>query len=89
MRAVALFALIVALVTGCGGDESSGTVVPYLVGLQEPLATQVVEEAGLQPTVTYGPGRDIREGFVYSQNPREGSIVEDGETVTLRVATGS
>ena len=47
VRAVALLALVVALLTGCGGDDSSSVVVPYVVGLSEPNAIQATEEAGL------------------------------------------
>ena len=57
VRAVALLALVVALLTGCGGDDSS-VVVPYVVGLSEPNAIQVTEEAGLTPLVERGPTTD-------------------------------
>jgi beta-lactam-binding protein with PASTA domain len=85
VRAVALLSVIVALLTGCGGSAS--VVVPYTVGLKESLATQVAEEAGLQPKIEYGSGGG-EKGFVYFQSPREGSKVEDGDTLTMRVSTG-
>lgn len=87
VRAVALLALVVALLTGCGGDDSS-VVVPYVVGLSEPNAIQVTEEAGLTPLVERGPTTDADKGFVYSQFPREGSVADEGQILTIRVSEG-
>jgi len=86
--AVALLALIVALSTGCG-SESSSVVVPYVVGLQESLATQTADGAGLKPEIQYGANTDVPKGFVYSQSMREGSMAEEGETLAIWVSTGS
>jgi beta-lactam-binding protein with PASTA domain len=62
-----------------------------LVGLKESVATQAARQAGLRPDVTYGrpDDRNVPEGVVYSQSIREGSIAEDGDTVTLWVSTRS
>jgi beta-lactam-binding protein with PASTA domain len=59
-----------------------------VVGLKGPLATQVTEQAGLKSEVTYGPDRDMREGFVYSQSIREGTTTDEGDTLQIWVSTG-
>jgi beta-lactam-binding protein with PASTA domain len=88
VRVVALVAVLVALMPACGGTESPAVVVPLVVGLREPLATQVAEQAGLKPTVTYRPDGDTRKGFVFWQSIREGSTAHEGDTLTIRVSTG-
>ena len=88
VRAVALLALVVALLTGCGGDDSSSVVVPYVVGLSEPNAIQITEAAGMTPLVERGPTTEADKGFVYSQFPREGSVADEGQILTIRVSLG-
>jgi len=88
VRAVAFLAVFLALVAACGGTESSTVVVPLVVGLREPLATQVTEQAGLKPAITYGPDSDTPQGFVYWQSIREGSTAHEGDMLTIRVSTG-
>jgi len=88
VRAVALLVLIVALLSGCGGSDSSSVAVPVLVGLRESRATQFAEQIGLKPEVMHGRDEDMRTGFVYSQSVREGSMVDEGDTIKLWVSTG-
>jgi beta-lactam-binding protein with PASTA domain len=59
-----------------------------VVGLRESVATRITEEIGLKPEITYGPDKEIREGFVYSQSVREGERVNDGDTLKIGVSTG-
>ena len=82
-----VLAVVLVLMSGCGGDDSS-VVVPYVVGLREPLATQVVERAGLVPEIRRAPDADIRRGFVYFQSPREGSTADENDMLRISVSTG-
>ena len=87
MRVAALLAFVLIGLAGCGGSDSS-TVAPYVVGLREPLAIQVIGEANLVAHVTRQPDSEIDAGLVYFQSPREGSEVEEGDVLRISVSTG-
>lgn len=87
MRIAAPLALVVICLAGCGGSDSS-TTAPYVVGLREPLAIRVIEEAKLVPQVTRKSDSGVDAGLVYFQSPREGVEAEEGDVVRISVSTG-
>jgi serine/threonine-protein kinase len=69
--------------------QGSETVaVPYVVGIQEALAVQDIEEAGLVPQVRRVSNSDVEEGFVFGQNPTEGTRVDQETVVRIDVSSG-
>jgi serine/threonine-protein kinase len=69
--------------------QGSETVaVPYVVGIQEALAVQDIEDAGLVPQVRRVSNSDVEEGFVFGQNPTEGTRVDQETVVRIDVSSG-
>jgi serine/threonine-protein kinase len=93
---VALGALLALLLGGIVfydtiQDQFSSTeqvVVPYVVGLQEPLARNAITDKGLIPRVRRVSNSDVEEGLVFAQRPREGSRVDEESVVTIDVSSG-
>jgi serine/threonine-protein kinase len=69
-------------------DESAPVSVPYVVGLREAKAVDLIVTKGLQPRVRRVPNSDVEEGFVFAQNPVEGTRVDKDTTVVLDVSSG-
>jgi serine/threonine-protein kinase len=67
---------------------SEEVAVPYVVGIQAPLAVQDIEEAGLVPNVRRVSNSDVEEGVVFAQSPTEGTRVEKGDVVRIDVSSG-
>jgi len=80
---------------GGGGDESSPTPsaspsvttvsVPNVVGETRGNAQQSLEAAGFLVQVTKTEGDEANVGLVISQDPKESTELEKGETVTIEV----
>jgi serine/threonine-protein kinase len=69
--------------------QGSETVaVPYVVGIQQALAEQDIEEAGLIPQVRRVSNSDVEEGVVFAQNPTEGTRVDKDTVVRIDVSSG-
>ena len=67
----------------------AGTVgVPYLVDLRETQAVGQVLDAGLEPNVIREATADVEAGFVFKQDPTNGSKASTGDTVDIYVSTG-
>jgi eukaryotic-like serine/threonine-protein kinase len=62
--------------------------VPYVVGIQAPLAVQDIEEEGLVAQVRRVSNSDVEEGFVISQDPIEGTRLDPGDVVRIDVSSG-
>jgi serine/threonine-protein kinase len=62
--------------------------VPLVEGLREEQAIQKIEEAGLEAAVERQPSSVDEEGFVLEQNPKEGTSIQPGDTVTITVGSG-
>jgi beta-lactam-binding protein with PASTA domain/tRNA A-37 threonylcarbamoyl transferase component Bud32 len=69
-------------------EESAPVGVPLVEGLEQDLAIQRIEEAGLEAEVEEQPSIDVDRGIVIEQSPREGTQVSKGSTVTITVSTG-
>jgi eukaryotic-like serine/threonine-protein kinase len=69
-------------------EERAPVGVPLVVDLREEQAIQIIEDAGLKAEVEEQPSTEVEEGFVIEQNPKEGTSVSPGSTVTITVSTG-
>ena len=69
-------------------QESAPVGVPLVEGLEEELAVQQIEDAGLEAEVVEEPSPEEQLGIVIEQSPREGTQVSKGSTVTITVGTG-
>jgi serine/threonine-protein kinase len=69
-------------------QESAPVGVPLVEGLEEELAVQQIEDAGLEAEVVEQPSPEDQRGIVIEQSPREGTQVSRGSTVTITVGTG-
>ncbi len=62
--------------------------VPYVVGLQQAQAVNLVLNKNLTPRVRRKPNSDVEEGFVFAQTPTEGTRVDKDTTVVIDVSSG-
>jgi serine/threonine protein kinase/beta-lactam-binding protein with PASTA domain len=69
-------------------EESAPVGVPLVEGLEQELAIERIEAAGLEAEVEEQPSLEDEEGIVIEQSPREGTQVSKGSTVTITVSTG-
>jgi serine/threonine-protein kinase len=69
-------------------DESATVAVPYVVGLQETQAVNLITEKGLVPRVRRVASSDVEEGFVFAQNPTEGTRVDKETVILVDVSSG-
>jgi serine/threonine-protein kinase len=66
-----------------------GTVrVPKVSGLTVPEARKVLRDKGFEVAVDKRPSESVPAGRVIGTEPRQGTSLEDGETVTLLASTG-
>lgn len=68
---------------------SGTTTVPDLVGLDEQVALVNLRQAKLEMTVSQRPFDRSPAGTVLAQEPEAGSVLKEGETVTLVVSAGT
>jgi beta-lactam-binding protein with PASTA domain/predicted Ser/Thr protein kinase len=69
-------------------DASATVAVPYVVGLQETQAVNLITDKGLVPRVRRVPSTDVEEGFVSAQNPTEGTRVDKETVILIDVSSG-
>jgi serine/threonine-protein kinase len=69
-------------------QEDKPVRVPYVVGLQQAQAVNIITEEGLVPQVRRVANSDVAEGVVFNQNPSEGVGVEKESRVLLDVSSG-
>jgi len=69
-------------------QDAQPVAVPPVVGLTEELATEQLERLGFEVAVEKGASTEQPEGSVYDQDPKDGTRLAKGETVTIFVSTG-
>ena len=62
--------------------------VPYVIGLREQAAVDLLEQAGLQADVQHVANADVEKGRVFDQNPKQGTRIQKDDAVTILVSTG-
>ena len=62
--------------------------VPYVVGLQQAQAVNLITEKDLVPRVRRVSNSDVEEGFVFAQNPTEGTRVDKETVILIDVSSG-
>jgi beta-lactam-binding protein with PASTA domain/predicted Ser/Thr protein kinase len=67
---------------------SKPVAVPYVVGLQQAQAVNLIRDEGLVPRVRRVSNSDVEEGLVFAQSPSEGTRVEEETTVIIDVSSG-
>jgi beta-lactam-binding protein with PASTA domain len=67
---------------------SETVAVPYVVGIQQALAVNNIEDAGLVPQVHRVSNSDVEEGVVFAQSPTEGTKVDKQTVVRIDVSSG-
>ena len=77
---------------GDGGEdkviEEGMTEVPNVVGMSIEEASEVLKKAGLTAKASYAESMNYDKDFIDSQDPAEGTIVEEGSQLTLVVSSG-
>ena len=84
--AVAGFFLYEPIQDRFGGSDQ--VAVPYVVGLQEALARNAINDKGLQPRTRRISNSDVEEGVVFAQRPAEGKRVDPETIVTIDISSG-
>jgi eukaryotic-like serine/threonine-protein kinase len=69
-------------------EANKPVAVPYVVGLRQDQAVNQITQKNLVPRVQRVSNSDVAEGFVFSQNPTEGTRVERESEVLIQVSTG-
>jgi beta-lactam-binding protein with PASTA domain/tRNA A-37 threonylcarbamoyl transferase component Bud32 len=93
-----LIVLLLLAAFGVGGwyvysqlqDElgSTDVVVPNVVGIEERLARQQLEQRGFEVIVRQGASQTVARGLVADQDPNAGTRIPEGDPVTLLVSIG-
>ncbi len=68
--------------------DSSRVEVPALVNCTESEAKAQLNALGLSATVVYDNSDTVKSGYVIKQNPKGGSIVDKGFSITITVSKG-
>ena len=69
-------------------NAAETVAVPYVVGLQETQAVNLITEKDLVPRVRRVSNSDVPEGTVFAQNPTEGTHVDKQSVVLIDVSSG-
>jgi beta-lactam-binding protein with PASTA domain len=67
-----------------GNDKST---VPNVIGLQEDVAAQRIDESGLKSVPRTGQS-ERPQGVVFAQKPGAGTQLDEGQTVTISISAG-
>lgn len=73
-------------------DEDAGPAdveVPGVIELNVDAATQILEDAGFVVSPEFSENEDFEPNVVFDQDPRGGTIVPEGSTVTILVSSGT
>jgi eukaryotic-like serine/threonine-protein kinase len=79
------------LARGWIGDQVSGSdqvAVPYVLGIPQANAENLIQERGLVPQVRRVSNSDVPEGTVFAQKPTEGAKVDKQTLVRIDVSSG-
>jgi eukaryotic-like serine/threonine-protein kinase len=71
-----------------GLDGGNTVAVPPVVGLTQAAAEDALRQVNLVPVAQPEPSDTVEAGRVISQDPRDGTEVEEGSEVTLAVSSG-
>ncbi len=69
-------------------SEARPVAVPDVRGMQAPLAVEAIERLGFEAEVRREASTEETRGRVFDQEPKPGTRLPKGETVTLLVSTG-
>ncbi|MBA3432674.1 MAG: Stk1 family PASTA domain-containing Ser/Thr kinase, partial [Actinobacteria bacterium] len=69
-------------------EDAKPVAVPYVVGLQQAQAVNLITDKGLVPRVRRVSNSDVEEGVVFAQSPTEGTRVEEETVVLIDVSSG-
>jgi serine/threonine-protein kinase len=72
-------------------NEAKPVGVPYLVGIKEANAVDIIHQAGLETDpdhIKREPNDTQPKGYVFAQSPNQGDRVAKGSSVELLVSTG-
>ncbi|HSH22691.1 MAG TPA: Stk1 family PASTA domain-containing Ser/Thr kinase [Acidimicrobiales bacterium] len=83
-----LAGLLYLLVRNLGSDAGGEVAVPDVVAQTEERASQILEDAGLEVTARPMENPDVPEGEVFAQDPAAGTVVQEGDLVTITVSSG-
>jgi serine/threonine-protein kinase len=68
--------------------DAETVAVPYVVGLQQAQAVNLITDKDLVPRVRRVSNSDVEEGFVFAQNPTEGTRVDKETVILIDVSSG-
>ncbi|MDH4339076.1 MAG: Stk1 family PASTA domain-containing Ser/Thr kinase [Thermoleophilia bacterium] len=68
--------------------DAETVAVPYVVGLQQAQAVNLITEKGLVPRVRPVSNSDVEEGVVFAQNPTEGTRVDKETVILIDISSG-
>jgi beta-lactam-binding protein with PASTA domain/predicted Ser/Thr protein kinase len=69
-------------------NAAKPVAVPYVVGIQQAQAVNLITAKNLVPRVQRVYNSDVEEGFVFAQNPTEGTRVDKQSQVIIEVSKG-
>jgi beta-lactam-binding protein with PASTA domain/predicted Ser/Thr protein kinase len=69
-------------------NSSKPVAVPYVVGLREPNAVQIISSHGLHPVVSRQASTEQPETYVFRQDLAPGNRTDKGNDVTIYVSLG-
>lgn len=73
----------------CASDEEEEGQVPDVAGDASEIAMQKISDAGFKASREFKYDSDVEAGKVISQDPKGGTSLKKGETVTIYVSQGS
>ncbi len=85
---VLLAAIAVAAFLLLGGDDANAVTVPSVAGQSAAAAQSALEDLGLEVQVQQVTDSDVETGQAVDTDPPEGTEVNEGDTVVLRVSEG-
>ncbi|OFW51412.1 MAG: hypothetical protein A2146_02655, partial [Actinobacteria bacterium RBG_16_67_10] len=68
--------------------DAETVAVPYVVGLQQAQAVNLITEKDLVPRVRRVSNSDVEEGVVFAQNPTEGTRVDKETVILIDISSG-
>ena len=85
-----LAGLLILLATRLGVTDGGGEVaVPNVEGQLQDRARTILEDAGLEVSLRSEENPDVPEGEVFAQDPPAGTVVQEGDTVTITASSGA
>ncbi|MBW3574470.1 MAG: Stk1 family PASTA domain-containing Ser/Thr kinase [Actinobacteria bacterium] len=85
-----LAGLLILLATRLGVTDGGGEVaVPNVEGQPQDRARTILEDAGLEVSLRSEENPDVPEGEVFAQDPPAGTVVQEGDTVTITASSGA